>query len=65
MEFLLFSEVLKNLIFFFIYLSTKLALYYKVYNANIEKKLQILNANLFSINSKTFEFMVYTCLCVF
>jgi hypothetical protein len=52
-------EVLKNLFFFQI-------TYQKVgFITLILNKFQILNANLFSIYSKIFEFMVYTFICVF
>ena len=47
MEFLLFNEVLKNLIFFQLPI----------------KKIQILNANLWSIYGKIFVFMFYTFIC--
>ena len=59
MEFLLFDEVLKNLIFFPI-------TYQKswLYNTNI-KQIKVLNANLWLIYSKIFEFMIYIFICAF
>ena len=59
MEFLLFNEVLKNLIIFRIPLK-KVGFIMLMGN-----KFQIQNANLWSIYSKKFEFMVYTCFCAF
>ena len=53
MEFLLFNEVLKNLIFF------QLPIKKVGFIPLILSKFQILNANLWSICSKRFEFMVY------
>ena len=59
MEFLLPNEVLKNWIFFLI-------TYQKSgFITLILSKFQILNANLWSIYSKRFEFMAYTFICVF
>ena len=59
MEFLLFNEVLKNLIFFQLPI-TKVG-----FIRLILSKFQIINANLWSIYSKIFEFMVYTFICAF
>ena len=59
MEFLLFSEVLKSLTFFQLHIK-KVALM-----TLILSKCQSLNANLWSIYSKRFEFMVYTFNFVF
>jgi hypothetical protein len=59
MEFLLFYEVLKNLIFF------QLPIKKIGFITLILSKFQILNANLWSIYSKRFEFMVYTFICAF
>ena len=55
----LFNEVLKNLIFF------QLPIKKVGFITLILSKIQILNANLWSIYSKTFEFMVYTFICLF
>ena len=57
MEFLLFNEVLKKLIFF--QLPTKKVGFISL----ILSKFPILNANMWSIYSKKFEFMVYTFIC--
>ena len=54
MDFLLLNEVLKNLI------SLKLPVKKVGIITLILGKFQILNANLWSIYSKGFEFMVYT-----
>ena len=54
MEFLSFNEVLKNLIFF------QLPIKKVGFITLIVRKFQTLNANLWSIYSKRFEFMVYT-----
>ena len=59
MEFLLFNEVLINLISF--QLPTKKVVSIKL----IFSKFEILNANLWSIYSKRFEIIVYTFICVF
>ena len=59
MEFLLFNEVLKNLIIF------QLPIKKVGFITLTVKKFPTLNANLGSIYSKRFEFMVYTCFCAF
>lgn len=59
MEFLLLNEVLKNWIFF------QLPIQKSDFITLILSKFSILNANLWSIYSKRFEFMVYTCFCAF
>ena len=59
MEFLLFDEVLKNLIFF------QLPIKKIGFITLILSKFQTLNANLWSIYCKRFESMVYTFICVF
>ena len=59
MEFLLFIEVLKDLIFF--HLPIKKFGFITL----ILSKFQILNANLLSSYSKRFEIMVYTFICAF
>ena len=59
MKFLLFNEVLKNLIFF------QLPIKKVAFMTLILSKFQSLNANLWSIYSKRFEFMVYTFICAF
>ena len=59
MEFLLLNEVLKNWIFF------QLPIQKSDFITLIFSKFSILNANLWSIYSKRFEFMVYTCFCAF
>ena len=59
MEFLLFNKVLKNMIFF------QLTIKKGGFTMLILSKFQILNANLWSIYSKRFEFMVYTFICAF
>ena len=53
MEFLLLNEVLKNWIFF------QLPIQKSDFITLILSKFSILNANLWSIYSKRFEFMVY------
>ena len=58
-EFLLFDEVLKNLIFF------QLSIKKVAFLTLILRKFQILNANLWSIYNKRFEFIVYTFICAF
>ena len=59
MEFLLFYEVLKILIFF-------QSLIKKVGVITLKMgKFSILKANLWSIYSKRFDFMVYSFICVF
>ena len=57
MELLLLNELLKNL-FFFQWPLKKVA-----FMTLILSKFQSLNANLWSIYSKRFEFMVYTFIC--
>ena len=59
MEFLLLNEVLKNWIFF------QLPIQKCDFITLILSKFQTLNANLRSIYSKRFEFMVYTFICAF
>ena len=59
MEFLLLNEVLKNWIFF------QMPIKKSDFITLILSKFSILNANLWSIYSKRFEFMVYTFICVF
>ena len=59
MGFLLFNEVLKKLIFFQLPI-TKVG-----FIMLILSKFQVINANLWSIYSKIFEFMVYTFICAF
>ena len=59
MEFLLLDEVLKNWIFF------QMPIKKSDFITLILSKFSILNANLWSIYSKRFEFMVYTCFCAF
>ena len=59
MDFLLFNEVLKNLIFF------QLPIQKSGFITLILSKFLILNANLWTIYSKSFEFMVYTFICAF
>ena len=59
MEFLLLNEVLKNWIFF------QLPIQKSDFITLILSKFSILNANLWSIYSKKFEFMVYTFIYVF
>ena len=59
MEFSLFNEVLKNLIFF------QLPIKKVAFMMLILSKFQSLNANLWSIYSKRFEFMVSTFICAF
>ena len=59
MEFLLFNEVLKNLIFF------QLPIKKVGFITLILSKFQIINANLWSVYSKRYEFMVYTFICAF
>ena len=59
MQFLLFNEVLKNLISFQLPI-TKVGFMMLTLS-----KFQILNANLWSIYSRKFEFMVYTFICAF
>ena len=59
MEFLLLNEVLKNWIFF------QMPIKKSDFITLILSKFSILNANLWSIYSKRFEFMVYTCFCAF
>ena len=54
MDILLFTEVLKNLIFF------QLPIKKVGFITLIVSKFQILNANLWSIFSKRFEFIGYT-----
>ena len=59
MEFLLFNEVLKNLTLF------QLPIKKVAFMTLIVSKFQGLNANLWSIYSKKFEFMVYNLICAF
>ena len=59
MEFLLLYEVLKNWIFL------QMPIKKSDFITLILSKFSILNANLWSIYSKRFEFMVYTCFCAF
>ena len=59
LEFLLLNEVLKNWIFF------QLPIQKSDFITLILSKFSILNANLWSICSKRFDFMVYTFICVF
>ena len=59
MEFLLFNEFLKNLIFF------QLPIKKVGFITLIMSKFQILNTNLWSIYSKRSEFMVHTFICAF
>ena len=59
MKFLLFNEVLKNLIFF------QLPIKKVAFMTLISSKFRSLNANLLSIYSKRCEFMVYTFICAF
>ena len=59
MEFLLFNQVLKNLIFF------QLPIKKVGFIMLILSKFEILKANLWSIYSKIFEFMVYTFIYAF
>ena len=59
MEFLLLNEVLKNWIFF------QMPIKKSDFITLILSKFSILNANLWSIYSKRFEFMVYTFICAF
>ena len=59
MEFLLYNEVLKNLIFF------QLPIKKVGFITLIVRKFQILDANLWSMYSKRFEFMVYAFICAF
>ena len=59
MEFLLFNEVLKNLIIF------QLPIKKIGFITLIVKKFQTLNTNSGSIYSKRFEFKVYTFICAF
>ena len=58
-EFLLFKEILKNLIFF------QSPIKKAAFMTLILSKFQSLKSNWWSIYSKRFEFMVYTFICVF